>query len=439
MSMPIPPAAQALLDQARAAAGAAEVVCDESLTRSARFENNQLKAISTRGARGLGLRVIHQGRVGHASSTDPRDLAAIVQRAIASARYGQQAAFAFPAQPQLPPVLLWDPRVAGLDDARAVAMGRDAIHNILAEFPDADCSGEIEWTLESRFILNTSGLCLSEAGTRFSAGFNALRVHGESFVCPGEGVESRLLTPDLAPWAGRVRHWLRLARREATLGVERLPVIFTPRGLDTLIEALEASLDGKNLQKGLSLFAGRQGQRVMDPRLTLLDDPLVNYAPGSARFDSEGVPTRSKALIQDGVVQSFIYDLQTAGLMNTQPTGNAAGGSGAPPVPGFTNLRLAPGDTPVQDMIRSAQRALLVDEVLGAGQSNILAGDFSVSLELAFLIERGEIAGRVKNAMVAGNALDAFNHVGAISREREWNGDSQFPAIEFHDLSITGR
>jgi len=435
----VPDEIHRLFDRARRAADAVELTYADSHSTSAHFESNHLKYINTRSVRGVGLRVIHEGRIGHTSTTDFGDLNHLADRAIESSRFGQKARFAFPGSTGAPQVRLYDEAIDALTPERAVRIGREGIERVLAEFPDVDCSADVGWSTGCRALMNSTGLNLFERGTSFSKGLSCLQIHGESLVWTDEGDSARRFDPAMLPHADKVCSWLRLARREIQIGVEELPVIFTPKCLGLVLESFEANLNGKAEQKGVSLLAGREGETVADERITLCDDPLVDDATGSYRFDGEGLPGHAKALIERGRLRNLIYDLQTGGILGKSPTGNGLGGFASAPAPDFANLRLKAGETPYAQMIQSCERGLLVDGVLGAGQSNVLAGDFSVNLELGFLIEKGEIVGRVKNAMLAGNAFEAFRNVGRISRETEWHGDDEFPYVEFLGLVISGK
>ena len=94
--------------------------------------------------------------------------------------------------------------------------------------------------------------------------------------------------------------------------------------------------------------------------------------------------------------KNYIYDLQTAGIMNAKSTGNGTRSFASQPSPGNSNVIIEPGEMKFEDMIKDMKRGILVDQVLGGGQSNILAGEFSVNIDLGFLVENGEIVGRVK-------------------------------------------
>jgi PmbA protein len=439
MSQPVPDAAETLLEKARAKAEAAEVTYEEAEHHSASFQSNRLKYVKTKVVRGLGLRVIHNGRLGHTSTTDLDDIGETVRRALESARFGQEARFQFPASCDPADVVLLDPATQGLAPERAIETGKEAVERVLSEYPDADCSAEVEWSWGRRVLVNSDGLRVEECGTHGGLGITALRVVGDSLVWAGEDADGRAFRPEAARLSRQVCRWLRMAEREVVADTERLPVLFTPKRLDLLLASFEANLNAKTVQKGLSLLADKIGQCVADPRITWRDDPLVDLAEGSFRVDAEGLPARRKLLIDRGVLCGFVNDLQTAGMLGVPPTGNAAGGFDSMPAPGFANVRLSPGSAHSDDLLRSLRRGVLVDEVMGDGQGNVLSGDFSVNLALAFLVEGGEVVGRIKNAMLAGNAFDALNRLGELSSDTEWHGDAELPAALIPDLSVVGK
>jgi PmbA protein len=143
-------------------------------------------------------------------------------------------------------------------------------------------------------------------------------------------------------------------------------------------------------------------------------------------------------LIQDGVLKNFTYDLDTAGRAGTHPTGHGSTRS-------FTNLVINPGDTPVDEMINGVKEGLLVHDFLGLGQGNPINGEFSVNVFLGYKIENGELVGRVKDVMLAGNAFEALKDITTISQEREWvSGPYTYfaglmPYIQIGNLSVTAK
>ncbi len=135
-----------------------------------------------------------------------------------------------------------------------------------------------------------------------------------------------------------------------------------------------------------------------------------------------------------------MYDLKTAAQSGAQSTGNGARGLFSAPSPAPTNLLVEPGPTPAADIIAGIDEGLLVEDVLGLGQGNVLSGAFSNPLSLGFKIEKGKIAGRVKQASIAGNVYDALREVAAISRETRWVYNSfSLPYILVPDLNVVAK
>jgi PmbA protein len=99
---------------------------------------------------------------------------------------------------------------------------------------------------------------------------------------------------------------------------------------------------------------------------------------------------------------------------------------------------LEPGDASMADMLRGIEHGILVEDVLGGGQSNVLAGEFSVNVDLGFLVRKGEIVGRVKDCMLAGNVFDVFNRIRALGSEQEVHASLVAPPVCFDAVSVSG-
>ena len=433
--------AEKVLDVVRARADAAEVVYEESEERSVNFQDNRLKSVNTKSLRGVGLRVIQDGRLGFSCTNDLDRVDELVAHSLDSAGFGQEAKFQFPAEASGGrEVKLYDPAVVGLPAERAAAIVRGGIDFILGAFPAAHCGGGVSWSRGRSVLLNSRGLHDEELTSGYHMGIDAFLVRDESFLSVDDGELSCRFSGDILCHAREVVKWIELCEREVRLdGAERMPVLFTPHAVSLLLATFESNTNGKTVQKGASVLTGRIGERVLDSCITMWDDPLVDYASGSMSVDAEGVPAHRKALFENGVLRTFIYDLQTAGMVGAHSTGNGVRGYSEAPRPGNSNIRIAPGPTPHEEILAGMKRGLLIESALGAGMSNTLAGEYSVNVELGFLVENGEVIGRVKDCMLALNAFDAFNHIRDISAEAEWHGSVELPWICFESLSVAGR
>lgn len=140
------------------------------------------------------------------------------------------------------------------------------------------------------------------------------------------------------------------------------------------------------------------------------------------------------------MLKNFIYDLQTAGMVGARSTGNGGRDYASLPVPATTNLVMIPGDRTLEQMIAAVQDGIFVPGVIGGGQSNLVAGDFSLNVGLGYRIEGGRLVGRVKNTMVAGNVYDILkNNLVAIGTKLETNWNYHVPALQFSDLNVVSK
>lgn len=419
-----------LLRKSAARADAAEVFFESSESRPVEFENNKLKYITTKAARGVGLRVIKDGRVGFSSSSDFNRLDELVENALESAKFGERALFEFPGRCEVARVETSDRAVGSFGTREMAELGRAAIDRVLSRHPEVQCSAEIFADAGRERIANTSGLDIGHDTTDFSVQLSALSVGDDGFVWAGDGRGSARLFTDLAPITDKVIRDLDLARKVVPISTGSYPAIFTPDAVAVLLISLSQGVNGKLVQKGASPLTARLGETIVDERITVYDDGLIDYAAASAPHDTEGIASRRTVLFEKGVLRNYIFDLQTAALLNAAPTGNGIRGYSSQPDPGHNNTVFLPGDTPFEEMVRRTRCGLLVEGVLGAGMSNTLAGEFSLNLELGFLIENGAIVGRVKNCMIFGNVYDLLKSgIEAIGDKCEMKSSLSLPHI----------
>jgi PmbA protein len=237
--------------------------------------------------------------------------------------------------------------------------------------------------------------------------------------------------------ARRLGAKLEQAKQSAALKSGKMPVLFAPTGALVLALPMMQALNGKSVYTGISPMAGKVGETLFDSKITVEDDATIDGKFASAAYDDEGVAHRRNTLIRGGVLQGFLYDLKTAAQSGVESTGNGSRGLFNPPSPSPSNLVLGAGQTPLAEMIGGIDEGLLVQDVLGLGQGNVISGAFSNSVSLAFKIVKGEIVGRVKDVSIAGNVYDLLQDVAAVSQEREWVYRSlHLPYILLEDMNV---
>ena len=440
-----------LLEMAAEHADAVEIYVVSSETIPATFEMNKLKHVETRRMRGAALRVIRSGRIGFSSSTDIGEDAAreLVSMAVSSADMGEPARFDLPgriANGESAAPLIYDDEVAKLDADALIRMGQEIV-DIITEYDSSiKCGVQLERTVEDVAIANSSRGGGSYRKTTLTTMVDALLVEDNDIFMVFDMDGSCCSDFDHRVLAHEVLERVRLGRKIAEVRTGRMPVLFTHRGIMPLLMTLQSALSGKTALEGASPLACRIGQQVLDPRVCTCDDPTVDWALGSRPMDDEGVDSRRTPLIEAGIVKGFYYDLQTAGRAGASSTGNGLRRAGAgdyfegQPTPAMTNAMVAPGSESLDDMIASIDEGIIVDQVMGAGQGNILTGDFSVNVHLGFKVEKGKIVGRIKDTMVAGNTMEALNDITAISDCAKWAfGEYSSPAFLFRSLGVAAK
>jgi PmbA protein len=426
----------AVLDSAAKRGVEAEVYCTRTDETPVEFENNRLKTLRTRASAGLALRVISAGRLGFASSTDLGRTDALLDAALETARIGDPVDFEF-ARGALAREIA-DYRAPST--AHFVEQGQALIERVRAYHPDLLVSASFSVRRCEVAIATTAGAVGHRQRTVVSASLSANLVRGEDLLEVYSSGLAREGEPDYESLAAEVLRKLHSAEQIARATSGPQAVLFTPyAAASTLGGLFRTVFSGQAVTQKTSPLSGKLGEVLFDPRLTLYEDPTVGAS--AAPFDDEGTPTAAKHFVRAGAVHSFYWDRTWAARAGIAPGGNGLRSGLGRPAPALLNLCIAPGATPQDELIRSIEHGVIVEQVLGAGQSNLLAGEFSVNLDLGYKIEHGQVVGRVKNTMVAGNLFESFrHHLAELSSERQWIfGSAHLPAILFEHLGVASR
>jgi TldD protein len=184
-----------------------------------------------------------------------------------------------------------------------------------------------------------------------------------------------------------------------------------------LHEAVGHGLEGDFNRKGSSVFAGRIGERVAAPGVTVLDDGTLPDRRGSLNCDDEGHATQRNVLIEDGILRGYIHDSLNARLMRVAPTGNGRRESYAHvPMPRMTNTYMLGGAHSRDEIIASVRRGLYATN-FGGGQVDITSGKFVFSASEAFWIEDGRVRYPVKGATIVGSGPESLKRVSMIGND----------------------
>lgn len=410
-----------------------QAVLDRSESDHVSFENDKLKSVKSSQGTTVSVKVVVDGKIGVSHTTDTYDVEGAVARALDAAEFGSPAHFNFPGSREAPAVKTYDPAVLDVSKAEMVDLGKEMIDVVKAYNPEILMSAGLKRSTGVTEFANSAGAAFSTERTHFNLGIQGQLVRGTDILWAGDGFGWRRRAIDHMAVANKTVRLFQMAEKTAPIRSGDFPVVLAPEGMNLLLLALKMGLNGKNVFLGASPLAGGLETQIADPCFSMRDDPLIDYGVASGSFDGEGVPHQVTPLVADGVVKNFLYDLDTAGRAGTQTTGNGVGC-------GPTNLVVEAGDTPYEDMIRGVDEGLLVYDVLGLGQGNPMSGEFSVNVHLGYKIENGEIVGRVKDVMLAGNTYDALKDIQAVGDTAEWVGGVMItPHMQIGKLSVVSR
>jgi len=422
-----------LIEKAMKKTQGAQAALWQSESASVSFENDKLKSVESSQRTGMNVKVIVDGKIGTSYTTDISDLDGVVARALESAEFGSPAHFQFPSPQEGTDVRIYDEAVLPVTKQEMVRIGEEMMCLVKEYKSEIIVSAGAGKSVNRSEFANSSGVEFVTETTGFGTGVHGQWIRGTDILWAGHGFGWKKREIDHVAIAKKAIEWFRMAEKIAPIKSGDMPVIFTPEGMNVLLLALRLGFDGKNVFLGSSPLAGKLGEKIADERFSLTDNPLLDYANSSGKYDGEGVPHQITPIIENGVVRNILYDLDTAGRAGTKTTGH---GVGCNP----TNLVIREGDTPYEEMVKNTKEGLLVHNVMGLGQGNPISGEFSVNVQLGYKIENGEIVGRVKDVMLAGNTYDALKNIVAIGDKAEWAGWSLLtPYIQIGKLSVVAR
>ena len=419
-----------LLDAARAAgAESADAMAVLGTQVSVEVRHGKLEEAQRAEGIDLGLRVMIGQRQAVVSSSDRRDatLAAMAERAVAMAREAPE-----------------DPSV-GLADPGQLAQDRDADRLELAD-PAGDpepaalearareaeaaalavpgvtqvVSASAGWSRREVALAATNGF--SASYSRSDHGFSCGAISGT-----GTGMErdydwdSRVFAADLRSpkEIGRTAGERAVARegsRKPRTGT--FPILYDERVSSSLIGHLLSAINGAAIARGSSFLRDAMGTQVLPDHLSLTEDPHRPRSPASRLWDAEGLPTRSRAIVDKGQLATWTLDLASGRRLGLESTGNAARSPGGTPSPSVTNIALTQGEATPEDLMRQMGTGLLVTSLIGS-TINPNTGDYSRGAS-GFWIENGEIAYPVNECTIAGNLKDMLRRIIPANDARPW-------------------
>ena len=436
--------AERLVKAARTAgADAADAVAMRSVSLGVEVRDGAVEESERAEGNDMGLRVLVGRRQAVVSTNDISGdgIAALAERAVAMARVAPEDKFAGLADADLlardfPDLDLLDPALP--DVAALELMARRAEQAGLAVEGVTKSGGASASAGIGGMVLMTShGFSGAYLGSRHGVSMTAIAGEGTAMERDYD-YSSALHSSDLddpekiGRTAGQ-RAVERLNPRKPS--TRKVPVVFDRRISSSLVGHLASAINGSAIARKTSFLKDKLGEPLFAANINVIDDPLRRRGLRSQPFDAEGVAGRRRALIESGVLTTWLLDCSTARELGLKTTGHAHRGASSTPSPGPTNLHLEPGTTSPAELIKDIADGFYVTDLIGSGAS-IVTGDYSRGAA-GFWIENGERSYPVSEVTIAGHMLDMFRTL-QPANDLEFRYGTNAPTLRVEGLTVAG-
>jgi PmbA protein len=427
-------------------ASAAEIVIKQRTEFSVGVRLGEVETLQESTDRGLGLRVLLDGKQASVSGSDFRRdaLSELIDEAIELVRAtSPDDSTGLPEKNQFATASedldLYDEAIIHLKTETKIDLA------LRAEQAARDTSpliinfegGGVDTSSGSLILANSLGFAGEYRGTSFSIA--TVPVAAEDGKMQGAywyDVKRKFADVDTPEAIGRIaaeRTLRKLGSRPVP--TQSVPVIFEQNIARTLMGYVFQAVSGEAIFRKSSFFVGQLGERVANENITVIDSGRLLKGLGSRPFDAEGLPTRETRVINQGVLENYLLDTYTARKLGLQSTGNASRGLVGAVGVEAGNFYLMPGEATPREMIGSLTKGLLVTEVLGFGV-NTVTGDYSQSAS-GIWIENGELTFPVQGVTIAGNLKEMLNAVEMVGNDLDFRGNISSPTVLIGQMTIS--
>jgi PmbA protein len=437
--------AQRLVEAARrAGADAADAVAVRGVSHSVEVRDGRVEESERSEGDDIGLRVLVGQRQAVVSTNDISGdgVARLAERAVAMARVAPDDKYVGLADPALlardfPELDLLDPISPSTSElerraceAEAVALAVKGVTKSGGASASAGIGGMVLVTstgFHGSYLRSSQGISMTAIvgdGTAMERDYDYTSAPHAADLASPESVGRR---------AGE-----RAVRRANPKKVEtcKVPVVFDPRVSGSLVGHLVGAINGASIARKTSFLKDRLGQQLFASNIRIVDDPLRVRGLRSQSFDAEGVKVKTLAIIDQGVLTSWLLDCATARELGMVTTGHAHRGVSSSPSPGPYNLHLEAGTPTPTELISDIRQGFYVTDLIGSGVNGV-TGDYSRGAS-GFWIENGEITYAVSEVTIAGHLLEIFKSM-APANDLEFRYGVNAPTIRIEGLTLGGR
>ena len=427
-----------------AGADAADAVAVRAMSLSIEVRDGAVEESESAEGDDLGLRVLVGKRQAVVSTNDMASdgSAALAARAVAMARAAPEDKYAGLADAALlahdfPDLDLIDPDLPTV--AQLEAMAREAEAAALAVQGVAKSGGASASAGIGGMVLVTShGFRGAYLGSSHGVSMTAIAGEGTAMERDYDYSSVRhasdLESPQKIGRTAGERAVERINPRKVT--TRKVPVVFDPRVAGSLVSHLASAANGASVARKTSFLRDKMGQKLFADGIRIIDDPLRKRGLRSHPFDGEGVAGKKLALVDDGVLRSWILDCSTARELGLTTTGHASRGVSSTPSPGASNLHLEAGTLSPAALIADIEDGFYVTDLIGMGV-NMVTGDYSRGAS-GFWIENGKRTYAVSEVTIAGHLFDIFRTL-TSANDLEFRYGINAPTVRLEGLTVAGQ
>lgn len=425
-----------------------ELYYSEDTSLSAETYRDEISSFSSSVSGLLLYRCIVDGKLGYASTEflDEEEMRKLVERAVENAKVIERDEEAIIFGGAKPEEYRTVPKNEfTMPDAAKIREEVMSCRNILYAEDERMTDGAECGAYASRFctrLFNSNGLDLSRSGGSCSVYMQSLLDDGSEkqydydflYTLDAADAEKKALAEQVVAGANAKFH-------AKTIKTGKYNVVFDHKQMSVVLQTFLSVFFAEQAQKGLSLLKGKTGETIASDIITITDDPFYPSNPMQLPFDGEGVPTKTKNVVENGVLKTLLYNLTTAKKDNVETTGNASRSASSIGTRVFT-FYINPGQMTKDELLRKAGSGIYINELKGlhAG-ANPVTGDFSIESE-GFLIEDGKLGAPIKSFTVAGNFFDLLKSITDIDNVLDLRapGSTRIasPDVLVPDMSVAG-
>jgi PmbA protein len=428
----------------------AECILRTGAELSAKIRKGEPELVEEAGTRAAGLRIIKGKRVASTSTSDLTEfgIERFVSDALELADISQEDPFAGPPDPKLlcdpaaaPDLQLFDPAGGAIDAAQAIAMAKEGEAAAFAFDPRITNSEGSTFgrTAGGAAIVLSSGFRAAYQGSYQSLSVVPVAADEGGKNRRGYHWTARRHLAELDPAAEVGREAARRTLRKLgarTVQTCEVPVVFDPDAARSILGMLAGCVMGSAIWRKSSYLVGREGTRVASDLVTVVDDPLIARAPGSRPFDGEGLASRKNMVVEAGTLRTYLCDSYAARKLGRESTASASRGGGAGVGPSTSNFVLRPGTDTNEAIVKGTPRGLYVTEMMGFG-FNAVTGDFSRGAA-GFWIEGGELAFSVSEVTISLNVDDLWKRIDAVGSDLDLRTATASPTLRVAKMTVAG-